>query len=108
MTQGYGMLMSRCPCDYVQNEWEVGSRHGWVWKFYRISGPLKIELFACIESHAKTTSTAIKHFSVTPSQVNGKLESQAINFHLYIGSVVLNKSSGEPLEGLCARLMIPH
>ncbi len=48
------------------------------------------------------TSTAIKHFSVTPSQVNGKLESQAIHFHLYIGSVVLNKSSGEPLEGLSA------
>lgn len=50
----------------------------------------------------KMTSTAIKHFSVTPSQVNGKLESQAINFHLYIGSVVLNKSSGKPLEGLGA------
>lgn len=39
---------------------------------------------------------------MTPSQVNGKLESQAINFLLYIGSVVLNKSSGEPLEGLGA------
>lgn len=46
------------------------------------------------------TSMAIKHFFVTLSQVNAKLESKVINFQLYIVSVMLNKSLGEPLVGL--------